>query len=74
MSILLVDSNCPKCKTRNWVNYGDPDDITGYDIEAVHCYDCGHYYWIEDSNSYHQEDTKPEDYAETGFPTPYEAI
>lgn len=42
---------CPKCKTGNWVNYGDPNDITGVDVDSVECYNCDHWFWAGDEDT-----------------------
>jgi hypothetical protein len=37
---------CPACKSGNWVNYGDPEDITGVDVDALCCWNCSQVFWI----------------------------
>ena len=32
---------CPKCDSSNWLNNGDETDLTGLDIEAIKCHNCG---------------------------------
>ena len=49
MSIQLLDIPCPKCEALCWVNNGDIDDLTLPDIEAIKCWHCTHWFWVEDS-------------------------
>jgi hypothetical protein len=41
---------CPKCGKKNWVNNGDPEDLTVEDVEAVECWYCDHVHLIDDSD------------------------
>jgi len=40
---------CPKCKTKNWVFAGDPDDLTKPDPESMKCFNCKTVSWIAQS-------------------------
>ncbi len=61
---------CPKCKSGNWICYGDPVDCTARDRDAIACYNCHHVFWIsvEDAeeiyfgeyNKYDPDDDEPE--------------
>ena len=31
---------CPNCDTTNWVDNGDPTDVTGFDTEGYQCWKC----------------------------------
>ncbi len=33
---------CEKCKSRNFINNGDLSDITGFDVQGIRCWNCGH--------------------------------
>lgn len=46
MSELWIDEKCPKCEFINWANCGDIDDITGYDVEGIICWNCKNKWWI----------------------------
>ena len=39
---MWYEVSCPECGTSNMIYYGDPNDLTGYDPEAVKCFKCGH--------------------------------
>ncbi len=68
MSIQLLDIPCPKCEALCWVNNGNVDDMTLPDVEAIECWKCNHYFWMEHS-SY-----QPENYAEKSYKTSKEAL
>ena len=33
---------CPKCQKSNWIDNGDPQDMTVEDVEGIRCWNCGH--------------------------------
>lgn len=74
MSIMLIDSVCPHCKTKNWVADYGPDDITTVEISAIECYICSKSYWIDEYCEDIYPDYKPQDLSEKGFATPIEAL
>ena len=39
---------CPNCKATNWVCNGNPEDLTGIDIDAVKCRECEHIFFLGD--------------------------
>lgn len=38
----IIKQRCPKCKTVNYFNMGDPEDMTAYEPDGIECYECGH--------------------------------
>ena len=38
---------CPGCGKKNFYCLGNPDDISGVDIEALICWKCGHKWLLE---------------------------
>jgi hypothetical protein len=39
---------CPKCGAHNKVCFGDLNDQTAPDVEAVKCHNCGHIDWFDE--------------------------
>ncbi len=61
-----IEENCPECKASNFVNNGDPEDLTRPDIEGIECHACGHKWAIVEESEL--ELMYGEDYAEAlGF-------
>ena len=44
MASLWIESSCPDCDKTNWNCDGDPTDMSGMDIEAIKCWNCGALY------------------------------
>lgn len=42
-----LDIICPSCQTRNWINEGDPTDITGFSVDSFRCHSCKDVYDID---------------------------
>lgn len=42
-----LSDNCPKCGEKNFVNNGDPDDMTICDIDGIKCWNCRHEWLME---------------------------
>ena len=41
MASVWYEFGCPDCDKTNWVCDGDPSDMSGVDIEAIKCWNCG---------------------------------
>ncbi len=41
---------CPNCGVTNWIDTGDPQDMTGRDVSAAKCYACDHSWWLYDAS------------------------
>lgn len=72
---MWYEVRCPKCGTDNMVYYGDPNDVTGYDPDAVECYKCGTVtelgepeYFDDDEDEDEYDDLEPS--ADLGLVTP----
>lgn len=42
--------HCAKCKSRNFINNGDPNDQTVMDVEGIRCWNCGHCWRLDPDN------------------------
>ena len=42
-----LELSCPGCSTTNWVDNGDPQDMTGFDSEGYKCWKCGKTFTLE---------------------------
>jgi len=78
MTVQICDIKCPKCNQKNWVNTGDPSDVTAPDVEAVRCWSCLHeFFTLEDTEEieimYGQGVTPSEVIIEDGHRTASEA-
>ena len=38
---------CPNCGSRNYFDIGDPEDMTGVDVEGLECWRCHHRWLLE---------------------------
>lgn len=36
-----LEMNCPRCRVNNWIDNGDPTDLTVNDVEGFQCWHCG---------------------------------
>lgn len=36
-----LEITCPHCHVNNWIDNGDPTDMTGFDVEGFQCWHCG---------------------------------
>ena len=43
----IIKTWCPKCGKANFNNNGDPQDLTGVDIEAIRCWSCKNCYPLD---------------------------
>ena len=41
MSVNYVQENCSHCTKVNLIYLGDLSDLTGFDVEAFQCWNCG---------------------------------
>jgi len=48
-------SSCPKCKEKNWINNGDPSDLTVMDVEGIRCWSCQHCWRLSEELDYADE-------------------
>lgn len=46
-----ISDDCPGCGKTNFVNNGDPLDMTAMDVEGIECWKCGHKWKIDDGES-----------------------
>jgi len=42
-----LEISCPNCNATNWLENGDPQDMTGFDSEGYECWKCGKNYTLE---------------------------
>ena len=42
-----LELTCPNCHTTNWVDNGDPADMTGFDDEGYECWKCQGQFTLE---------------------------
>jgi hypothetical protein len=47
---------CPKCENLNWINNGDPADMTIPDVEGINCWNCQHSWKISEFEEEEDED------------------
>ena len=43
----VYEEKCPACGKENYYDIGDPEDITGVDLEVLQCWGCGKVWLIE---------------------------
>ena len=48
MSEAWYKEYCPYCETYNWVSNGDPQDLSGVDVEGIKCRKCGKIFVLGD--------------------------
>lgn len=54
--------DCPACGSANYYDAGDPDDLTGVDVEGLRCWSCSHEWLTEGSEEFTSiEDANIED-------------
>ena len=41
-----ISDVCRGCEQTNWLDMGDPNDLTGHDPVACCCHNCGHSWWL----------------------------
>jgi phage FluMu protein Com len=58
---------CPNCNAVNWLNNGDPSDMTAFDVQAFKCHACGKVSAMSDDDEFDEDDA---DWAEEGLPKP----
>ena len=57
---------CPKCAKSNWIDNGNPQDMTVGDIEGIRCWNCGHCWLLGEEFEYEQEEEDDNHYYEDG--------
>jgi hypothetical protein len=57
---------CAKCKSRNFINNGDPSDQTVMDVEGIRCWNCGHCWRLEEVDEIDQDNINDDPYYEDG--------
>jgi hypothetical protein len=43
----IYAETCPRCSEKNYFSVGDPEDMTGVDVEGLECWSCLHI-WLLD--------------------------
>lgn len=46
MNDMWYSTDCPECKSLNWVNNGNVEDQTVSDVEGLICWNCKHKWWF----------------------------
>ena len=61
--------HCAKCKSRNFINNGDPSDQTVMDVEGIRCWNCGHCWKLgpDDDFGLQLSDTEPDEEADDPY-------
>ena len=54
-----LELDCPNCDAVNWVDNGDPQDMTGFDSEGYQCWKCKKHFTLEGEET--DEDFLPGD-------------
>ncbi len=49
---------CDKCSGSFYINMGDPDDCTAYEVNAVGCPWCNHRFFLSTEDFYEDEDAE----------------
>lgn len=68
-----IKINCPFCKKNNWLNNGDPNDMTVTDVEACECWKCNKKFVLDEEflEEYYEDEQNIEDlFAEKGKEKP----
>lgn len=66
-SIHVFDITCSDCKTNNYVNNGDIDDMTVCDVDVVLCWECGYVFAVDEQQGLPSR--KDGRWADQGYPT-----
>lgn len=70
---------CPACEKANWVCYGDLEDCTVFDPEALECHSCSKKWmivepheccWYDDEDEDHKANPTNHAYVEKGLGAP----
>jgi predicted nucleic-acid-binding Zn-ribbon protein len=68
---IWYEINCSECGAVNWLSGGDPEDLTGADIDGLRCYKCGFSEVFDHEITYmNNGDYKVEDVCELGLERP----
>ena len=51
MAFMWLELFCPNCKATNWVDNGDPEDMTVCDNEGYQCWKCKRIFTIRGEES-----------------------
>lgn len=46
-----IEAICPECGRTNWLDNGDPADMTGFDVDGFVCWNCGKSFTMEEEES-----------------------
>jgi hypothetical protein len=49
---LYLVSQCPKCNSKNWMYYGDPNDSSYFTAEGLRCWNCRCCWLLEDEEEF----------------------
>lgn len=53
---IWFQDNCPECRSSNWINDGDPSDLTAMDVGGIKCWKCGHCWKLDEFSEASDED------------------